>query len=109
MTDVERDDRAKPPEATGLGRHLAVFVEDRTLWPILIILVVHVALGGALLLLAAFRGRSLLALAVLAILVTLCADAIRRTQQRRRVAGWISLLWALSVLFAVVSSYLDLL
>ena len=109
VSDDERVDRSKTGEATGLSRHLAVFIEDQALWPILIIFVVHASLGGALLLLAALRGGSLLAQAVLAILVTLSADGIRRARQRRRVALWVALLWALSALIAVVSSYLGVL
>ena len=109
VSDDERVDRSKTGEATGLGRHIAVFIEDRALWPIVIIFVVHVSLGGALLLLAAQRGGSLPALAALAILLTLSVDGVRRARQRRRVALWVSLLWALSALIAVVSSHLGVL
>ncbi len=109
MSDDERVDRSKPGEATGLGRHFAVFVEDRTLWPILIIFVVHVSLGGALVLLAALRDSSLPALAALAILLTLSLDGVRRARQRRRVALWLAVLWALSVLIALGSSHLGVL
>ncbi len=73
MSEGERRNRSMNSEATGLGRHFAVFIEDRSLWPILIIFIAHACLGGALLLLAALRDRSLLAQAALAILVTLSA------------------------------------
>jgi len=105
----ERPERPGQARATRFGRHLAVFVEDRALWPILLIFVVHVGLAGALLLLAALRDGSLLAKAALAILVMLCADLIRRAQQRRRVSFWIALLWTLSVLIAGAASYLGIL
>jgi alpha-beta hydrolase superfamily lysophospholipase len=109
VPDDERIDRPKAPEAAGLSRHIAVFIEDSALWPLLLIFVVHVALGGALAMLAAVRGRSLPALAGLAILLALCIDMVRRARQRRRVARWIAMLWLLSGLTAAVSSYLGLL
>jgi hypothetical protein len=105
----ERGDPPKPAEATGFSRHIEVFVEDPTLWPLLLIFVVHVALGGALVMLAAVRGRSLPALAGLALLLVLCVDMVRRARQRRRVARWIATLWLLSGLTAAVSSHLGLL
>jgi uncharacterized membrane protein YozB (DUF420 family) len=108
VPDDERIDRPKAPEAAGLGRHIAVFIEDSALWPLLFIFVVHAALGGALAMLAAVRG-SLPALAGLAILLALCVDMVRRARQRRRVARWIATLWLLSGLTAAVSSYLGLL
>lgn len=108
MPDDERIDRPKTPETAGLSRHIAVFIEDSALWPLLFIFVVHVALGGALAMLAAVRG-SLPALAGLAILLALCVDIVRRARQRRRVARWIATLWLLSGLTAAVSSYLGLL
>ena len=86
-----------------------MFIEDRALWPLLIIFVVHVALGGALLLLAALRGGSLPAQAALALLVALSVDTIRRARQRRRVTRWIVTLWVLSALAAGVSSHFGLL
>lgn len=67
------------------------------------------ALGGALLLLAALRARSLPAQAALAILLTLCVDMARRARRRRRIAAWIATLWALSALIAVGASHLGLL
>ena len=109
--DVHRDppDASKRPEATGLSRHISVFFEDPALWPLLFIFVVHVSLAGALVLLAALRGRSLPALALLAILLVLSGDAVRRARRRRRALLWIGMLWALSALTAVVASRLGLL
>ena len=109
MSDDEPIDRPKPPEPAGFSRHIAVFLEDPALWPLLFIFVVHVALGGALVMLAAVRGRSLPAMAALALLLTLCVDMIRRARQPRRVARWIATLWLLSGLTAAVSSHLGLL
>jgi hypothetical protein len=102
-------DGSKQPEASGLSRHIHVFFEDPALWPLLIIFVVHVSLGGALVLLSALRARSLPALALLAILLVLSADAVRRARRRRRVMLWIVMLWALSALTAVASSHFGLL
>jgi hypothetical protein len=109
VPDDERIDPAKPPEPAGFSRHIAVFVEDPTLWPLLLIFVVHVALAGALLMLAAVRGGSLPALAGLGLVFFLCVDMVRRARQRRRVARWIAMLWLLSGLTAAASSYLGLL
>jgi hypothetical protein len=109
MPDDERIDPAKAPEAAGFSRHVAVFIEDSALWPLLFIFIVHLALGGALVMLAAVRGRSLPALAALVLLLALCVDMVRRARQRRRVARWIATLWLLSGLTAAFSSYLGLL
>jgi hypothetical protein len=104
-----RPDPSEAAEETGLGRHLAVFFEDPLLWPILLILVIHAALAGALVLLWALRGASLAGLALLAILLTLSGDAIRRARRRRRVAIGIATLWVLSALTAAVSARLGIL
>jgi hypothetical protein len=109
MADDPRLDSSRAPESTGLVRHIDVFFEDPALWPLLFIFVVHAALAGALLLLAALRDGSLLARAALAILAMLSVDAIRRARRRRRAAIWIAALWALSALTAGVSSHLGLL
>ena len=109
MPDDDRIDRPEPSEATGFSRHVAAFIEDPALWPLLFIFVVHVALGGALVMLAAVRGRSLPALALLALVLLLCVDMVRRAQRPRRVAKWIGTLWLLSGLTAAVSSHLGLL
>jgi hypothetical protein len=109
VPDDERIEPPETPEATGFGRHVAAFVEDPALWPLLLIFIVHVALGGALLLLAAVRGRSLPALAVLALLLFLNVDMVRRARNPRRVAKWIATLWLLSGLTAAASSHLGLL
>jgi hypothetical protein len=109
VSDDPRFDSSRESEPTGLSRHLNVFLEDRALWPLLIIFVVHVALAGALVMLSALRAGSLLACAALAILAMLSVDAIRRARRRRRATIWILTLWALSALTAGVSSYLGLL
>ena len=109
MPDDDRRDSPKAPEPAGFSRHVAVFIEDPALWPLLFIFVVHAALGGALVMLAAVRGRSLPALAALALVLALCVDMVRRARQPRRVARWIATLWLLSGLTAAVSSHLGLL
>lgn len=109
MSGDERFERSRASEATGPSRHIAVFFEDPALRPILIILVVHAALGGALVILAALRSRSLPALALLAILLTLSLDAVRRARRRRWVTLWVLTLWALSALTAIASSHFGLL
>ena len=109
MADDARSDSSRASEATGLAGHINVFLEDRALWPLVFIFVVHVALAGALLLLSALRAGNRLALAVLAILLMLCVDTIRRARRRRRATLWIVMLWALSAVTAGVSSHLGLL
>jgi hypothetical protein len=109
VPDDERIDRPKAPEATGPSRHLAVFIEDSALWPLLFIFVVHAALAGALLLLAALRTGSPVALAALALLLVLSGDGVRRARRRRRAALWLAALWSLSFATAVGGSRLGLL
>jgi hypothetical protein len=106
------DGGSRSPEgsaATGRSRHIAVFFEDPALWPILVILVVHVALGGAVLLLAALRARNPLAMAAVAMLATLCLHAVRRARRRLRAAGAAIALWALSALVAAAGAALGVL
>jgi hypothetical protein len=109
VTNDARRATSKAPEATGLARHLDVFFEDRALWPLVFIFAVHVALAGALLLLAALREGSLPALAALAVALVLCGDAIRRARRRRRTALWIVGLWVASAATAVGAGRLGLL
>jgi hypothetical protein len=109
VTDDTRLDPPKTPEPSKAGRHIAVFVEDPALWPILCILVVHLALAGALVLLWALRDSSVPALALLAVLLTLSVDGVRRARQRRRVAFWTGLVWGLSALVALASARLGVL
>ena len=109
MTRPARDEPPRPPEATGLVRHINVFIEDPALWPLVFIFAVHVTLGGALLLLAALRERSLPALAALALLLVLSVDAVRRARRRRRAALWLLTLWTASAATAAGASHLGLL
>ena len=108
MSDDPRFDSSRRSEETGLSRHIQVFFDDPALWPILIIFVVHVALGGSLVLLSALRDGSPPARVALAILAMLSLDAIRRARRRRRTTIWIATLWALSALTAGVASHLGL-
>jgi len=109
VSDDPRFDSSRASETTGLSRHVNVFFEDSTLWPILFIFVVHVALAGALVLLSALRAGSPLGRVALAILAMLSVDAIRRARRRRWTTIWIVTLWALSALTAGASAYLGLL
>lgn len=108
MSDDPHFDSSREPEPTGLSQHVNVFLEDPALWPLLFIFVVHVALGGALVLLSALRAGSPLGRVALAILAMLSLDAIRRARRRRRTTIWIATLWVLSALTAGVASYLGL-
>jgi hypothetical protein len=109
VSERARGESSKTPEGSGLSRHINVFLEDATLWPLVFIFVVHVALAGALLLLAALRTGSPVALAVLALLLVLSGDAVRRARRRRRVALWLVTLWSLSFATAVGGGRLGLL
>jgi hypothetical protein len=99
----------RTPEARGFARHINAFVEDPALWPLVFIFVVHIALAGALLLLAAARERSLPALGVLALLLMLSVDVVWRARRRRRAVFWVFTLWAASAATAIAASRYGLL
>lgn len=100
---------AEPARAGGPGRWLATFVEDPALWPVLAVVVAHVALGGALVMLAASRQRHAGAFAALAVLVVMSFDVVRRARRRARAAVWVLGLWLLSALTAAASARLGVL
>ncbi|HTY17277.1 MAG TPA: hypothetical protein VMH82_06050 [Myxococcota bacterium] len=106
----ELDAAAQAPPAGGLGRHLATFLHEPMLWPVLLVVAAHVVLFAALLLLVALRGRSPFALAGLALALVINVDAVRREVQRdgfgpvgRSTLG----LWLLAALVAWVAARLD--
>jgi pimeloyl-ACP methyl ester carboxylesterase len=92
-----------------LDRHIAVFFEEATLWPVLFVLLVHVVLAGGLLLLGAFRQHDPGWIAVLALLAVISGDGVRRARQRGRAAGWVAALWTLSALCAIAGDRLGVL
>ena len=96
-------------EASGPARYIAPFFEDPSLRVLLIIFVVHVTLGGALLLLAGLRDGSVSALAAIALLGVASGDAVRRARQRARIAKWLIGLWLGSIATAWISSRLGIL
>jgi hypothetical protein len=108
----ELDAAAQAPAASGLGRHLATFLHEPMLWPVLIVVAAHLVLFGALLLLIALRGHSPFALAGLALAVVISVDAVRRELQGggfglvgRSTLGF----WLLSAIAAWLAARLDVL
>jgi purine-cytosine permease-like protein len=101
--------RSDGPESAGPSRHIAAFFDDPALRPVLIVLVAHVALAGAIVLLALVRTLSPFAGVALALLLFLTVDGVVRAQQRRRVASWAALLWALAAVTAILGDRLGLL
>jgi pimeloyl-ACP methyl ester carboxylesterase len=94
--------------ASGFGRHLAAFIDEPMLWPVLIVVAAHVVLFGALLLLLSFRSRSPFALAGLALALVASADAVRRELAGGRfgLVGRSTLgIWLLSAVTAVTAAW----
>jgi hypothetical protein len=95
---------AEPSAADGLRRFVTNFLADQALWPIVFVIVVHIALLGAVVLLFAARSRSPVAFLVLALLVASSVQAVlgaRRRGSGGRTLLWLASLWALSVAAAV--------
>ncbi len=96
-----------PGAGEAVRRFVSNFLADPALWPIVFVVVVHIALLGAVVLLFAARSRSPFAFLVLALLVASSVQAVLGA--RRRGAGgratlWLAGLWALSVAAAVFGS-----
>jgi hypothetical protein len=101
--ETQPDDREphEPGEKSGLERHLAVFVEDSTLWPVLLAGVLIFATGGAALLLLALGDRNPFAIAALLILLWMSVDIPVRRRRFGRIGGLLVLLWVASGLAAL--------
>ena len=102
--EPDQEDRESPNESRhGLDRHLAVFVEDSALWPVLVVMVLTFVTFGAALLFLAFADRNFFAVAALLLLLWMSVDfsVRRRRSGGLGVAGvFIVVLWALSALAA---------
>lgn len=83
-------------ERVGLERHLAHFVEESTLWPVTLALVLALATGGAALLVLALGDRNLFAIAALLIVLWMSVDVLVRRRRFGLLGGVIVTLWLLS-------------
>lgn len=104
MADLEPG--RQPNEPRSFEDWLGSFARDATLRPVLIVAIGCFTAIGAGALLAAVRGRSLAAIAALALLALGTADRLQRDLRRRRLgpASQLALgLWALSALAAVAA------
>lgn len=95
------DDPSEERERVGLDRHLAIFVEESTLWPVLVAAVLALTTGGAALMLLALGDRNLFAIAALLILVWMSVDFTVRRRRLGVVGGFILAFWVLSALAAL--------
>jgi hypothetical protein len=103
---------ARSARVGALGRHLAPFLEEPTLWPVAIVLAAHVVLFGALILLLALRDRRGFALVGLVALGWASAEAIRGDVRERRLgraAKLVAGLWVLAALTAWLAARTQLL
>lgn len=99
----EQDEEPGEDAGGRLERLIAPYFREPTLWPVLLVLLVHAAVVLAVLLLAAVRARGLAALAAMALLLVLSADGVRRDLQRRRlglVSRAVGVIWILAALAA---------
>jgi hypothetical protein len=95
----ERDEQPRR-----LADHLLEYVRDPTLWPVLLVAVAIFVTLLAAVLLAALRARSLFAMAALAAVAGVSADAIARELRggsARVVTIALAALWSLAIAAAV--------
>ena len=108
MTKPEPEDEREP---RNLDDWLAGFVRDSGLRPVLIVALGCLAAIGAGALLLAVQGRSLPAIAALALLALGSADVLQRDLRRRRfgpVSRLVTALWLLSALAAAGAVMLEI-
>ena len=91
----------EPQEKLGLERHLAVFVEDSALWPVLLVAVLIFTTGGAALLLLALGDGNPFAIGALLILLWMNVDILVRRRRFGLVGGLLAGLWVSSGLAAL--------
>ena len=103
-----RDIRDAAPR-TGAARHIAAFVEDPALRPVLFVLIAHAGLAGALVLLAVARAAGPFSVTALLLLLGLSVDGVVRARRRRLVLLWVIGLWTLAVAMAIGGARLGVL
>jgi hypothetical protein len=80
-------------------RHILPYLTDSTLWPVLIVVIAHIAAFMAPLILLSLRDRDLLATGGLAVLLVLSFQSLGGEWRRRRfgpICGLILVTWVLS-------------
>ena len=101
---------AEPPETEPVGfeRHVRLYFEDPTLWPVMIVLVTVLAIFGAAMILLALEGRSPFAWVALLLVAGMSVEAFFRAVRRNGrpgFAGWVIVgLWILSGVVALAAS-----
>lgn len=94
--EVEEHEPDEERERVGIDRHLAIFVEDSALWPVMLAAVLAFTAGGAALMLLAVAERNLFAVAALLILLWMSVDFLVRRRRFGAIGGFIVALWVLS-------------
>ena len=98
---TEHGEEQEARERVGIDRHLAIFVEESSLWPVTLAVVLALTAGGAGLILLAVGDRNIFAVAALLILLWMSVDFLVRRRRFGAVGGFIVALWVLSILGAV--------
>jgi hypothetical protein len=104
----ESREEAQPSNDPIVERVVMPFVRESTLWPVLIVLVAHVALAIAMALLLALRDRRIASMAALAGLVGLTVAAVSKELRRGRpgvLCGLLLASWLLGAALATVADH----
>ena len=99
------DDHEKETEPGGIDRWILPFVQDSSLWPVSTVMVLCLSTVGAAVLLAAWIGRDLFAIAALVVMIGLSGDIAlraRRGEQNSILAWGVLVLWVGSFAGAVI-------
>ncbi len=100
----ERGDEPEKPGQSRLERHVLVYVRDPLLWPVLVVVIAHVAVFVAPLMLSAARDAQPTVVALLAVLGLLSGAGVLAELRRRRRPGAVCVLlgstWLLSAVVA---------
>ena len=90
------DDRSNETEPVGVERWLLPFVQDSSLWPVTAVMVLCLSTVGAAVLLTAWIGGDLFAIAALAGLLGISGDIALRVRrgEQKPILGWVvGVLW----------------
>ena len=90
------NDHEKEAEPGGIDRWILPFVQDSSLWPVSAVMVLCLSTVGAAVLLAAWIGRDLFAIAALVVMIGISGDIAlraRRGEQGSILAWGILVLW----------------
>ena len=95
-----------PVERNRIDSFLRPYLSDAALWPVTFVVLVILAMFGAVALLLAFRGQNYAAVAALVLLGLMSADLVWKDLKSRRLgvlSGLIAGLWGLSGLAAFLA------